>query len=82
MEQLSAVRSVLGKTYIHDGSDNPDSFWCEGESAVFEIERTDDDEVRVGVIVRGDHDDSVTLYLERSEAVRFMLAIAQAVGDR
>ena len=81
MEQLSAVRAVLGTAYIGNDGEEGD-FWCEGEPARFEIERTDDNEIRVGVQIRGDHLDSATLYLERSEAIRFVLAVAQAVGDR
>jgi len=84
MDQLSAVRSVMGTTFISDGADSEDPFWCEGEPARFEIERTDDNEIRIGVQIRGDHQDSATLYLERSEAIRLVLvlALAQSIGDR
>lgn len=82
MEQLSAVRSVMGTTFI--GTENTpedDPFWCEGEPARFEVERTGDDEIRIGVQIRGDHYDSATLYVQRSEAIRLVLAIAQSLGD-
>ena len=83
MEQLSAVRAVMGTTYIgNENVPDDDPFWVEGEPARFEIERTDDNEIRIGVQIRGDHTDAATLYLERSEAIRFVLAVAQAVGDR
>ena len=80
MEQLSAVRTLYGKTYIGDGE--TDSYWCEGEPCNVEVERTDDDEVRIGLTIRDSSSDDATLYMTRSEAVRLVLAIAQAVGDR
>jgi hypothetical protein len=73
----------MGTTYIGtEGAPDDDPYWCEGEPARFEIERTDDDEIRIGVQIRGDSSDSATLYVERSEAIRLVLAIAQAIGDR
>lgn len=84
MEQLSAVRSVLGTAYI--GAEPEDGkeleYWIEGEPSRIEIERTDDNEIRIGVQTGGDSCDTATIYFERSEAIRFVLAVAQAVGDR
>lgn len=80
MEQLSAVRGVTGTTYIGDGT--ADEYWCAGEPAKFEVERTDDNEIRIGVQIRDSSSDDATLYLSRSEAIRLLLAVAQAVGDR
>lgn len=80
MEQLSAVRIVLAKAWIGDGES--DSYWVEGEPSSIEVERTDTDEIRVGVQLRNHDTDDATIYFERSEAIRFLLALAQAVGDR
>lgn len=80
MEQLSAVRTVLGKVRMTDESRT--DYWVEGEPSEIEIGRTDDNEIRVGIRLRGAVDtDDATIYFERSEAIRFLLALAQAVGD-
>ena len=82
MDQLSATRTVMGSAYIAAENDPDGGYWCEGEPSRIEIERTDDNEVRIGIQIRGDHHDATTIYLERSEAIRMVLAIAQSAGDR
>lgn len=80
MEQLSAVRTVLAKAWL--GSGESDTYWYEGDPAQVEVERTDENEIRVGIVTSVGSSDDATIYFERSEAIRFMLAVAQAVGDR
>lgn len=83
METLSAIRSVTASSvYISDDSENVDGYWCEGEPANVQVERTDTDEIRLGVQIRGNSSDDVTVFLGRSEAIRLVLALAGAVGDR
>jgi len=81
MDKLSAVRSIVANVWIGDGVD-ADSYWVEGEPVEVQVERTDTDEIRVGVHLNGQTQEAVGLYVKRSEAIRLMLAIAQAVGDR
>ena len=81
MEQLSAVRTVAGKAWLTD--ETQENYWAEGYPAEIEVERTEDDEIRVGVrLGNAISSDDATIYLSRSEAIRFVLAVAQAVGDR
>lgn len=81
MDQLSAVRTVLAKAWLMD--ENRTDYWVEGEPSELEVERTDDDEIRLGIRLRGAVEtDDGTLYLSRSEAIRLVLALAAAVGDR
>jgi hypothetical protein len=81
METNSATRSVLANAWI-SSSVEPGDYWYEGITAEIEIERTDDDEIRVGTHVGGELHESASFYLTRSEAIRFVLAVAQAIGDR
>ena len=81
MEQLSAVRSVLAKAWIAESTES-DDYWYEGETAEIQVERTDDNEVRIGTHVGGQLHESASVYLGRSEAIRLMLALAAAIGDR
>jgi hypothetical protein len=82
MDKLSATRSVLAQAFIAPGSDPDEGYWYEGASAEIEIERTDEDEIRVGTHVGGQLHESAGIYLKRSEAIRLMLALAGAIGDR
>lgn len=81
MEQLSAVRSVLGDIWVA-ASNDADDYWSEGVPGEVQIERTDNDEVRIGFHLGGETHESAGVYLSRSEAIRLMLGVAQAVGDR
>lgn len=80
MDQLSATRTVLGKAWIA-GSGSDDDYWLEGEAAEIQIQRTDDDEIRIGTHLHDDQE-AASLYLSRSEAIRLVLAVAAAIGDR
>ena len=79
MNQLSAVRSVLAKAYVSDGGED---YWLNGEPAEIQIERTDNDEIRVGTHIHNETYEAAGIYLKRSEAIRMILALAHAVGDR
>lgn len=81
MDQLSATRTVLGKVWIAE-SDEADAYWLEGEPAEIQVERTDEDEIRIGSMLSGQTHESASIYLSRSEAIRLVLAVAAAVGDR
>ncbi len=81
MDKLSAVRTIMGSAYVGDGTEEQ-NYWCEGEPARIEFERTDEDEIRIGVQVGSGRGDDATIYLSRSEAIRAVLAIAAAVGDQ
>lgn len=81
MTEISAVRSVTGNAYIYDATTDADP-WCDGGTVRVEVERSDEDEIRLGAVLRGDDSDSATIFLQRSEALRLVIALAQAIGDR
>lgn len=83
MDKLSATRTITAASvFISGDGEAADEYWCEGEPARVEVERTDENEIRLGVAIRGNSSDDVTVFVERSEAIRLVLAIAAAVGDR
>jgi hypothetical protein len=81
MDKLIATRSVLAEAFISESAE-ADDYWYEGQSAEIQIERTDDNEVRIGTHVMGQLHESAGIYLKRDEAIRVLLALAQAIGDR
>lgn len=81
MAQLSAVREVNAKLWLAE-SDGADDYWVEGELGRVQAERTDNDEIRVGLHLGTQTHESAGAYLNRSEAIRLMLALASAIGDR
>jgi hypothetical protein len=72
--------SVTGKTYI---SDNEDGYWAESEACNVEVQRTDENEVRLGVLLTGSETDDVSIYLTVAEASRLahMLGIAVLANE-
>lgn len=81
MDVLSATRTLSASAYIAN-SEAPDDYWLEGEKVRVEIERTDNDEVRIGVHIAPHQVEAAGIYLSRAEAIRLVLAVAAAVGDR
>ena len=81
MDILSATRTVLAKAYITDGVEAED-YWYEGDPVEVQIERTDNDEIRVGIHISGSQTEAAGIYLSRSEAIRLILAVAASCGDR
>lgn len=76
---------VTGTTYISNGEsgDPGDNYWAEAEACRAEVQRTDDNEVRVGILLRESESDDVTLYLTVAEAGRLahMLGIAVLANE-
>lgn len=62
-------------------SEDSDEYWAEGAKCTVECEATDADEVRLGVVLRDEESDAVTIYLSRREAdnlSRFLAAASVA----
>lgn len=52
------------------GTRDGGEYWAEGEACRVEVQRTDENEIRVGVQLRESETDDATLYLTVSEASR------------
>lgn len=57
---------VNGVAWIGDGEED---YWAQQEACRVEVQRTDDNEIRLGVQLDGDTDDA-TIYLTLGEASR------------
>jgi hypothetical protein len=58
---------VKGTAWI---SDNGDEYWAENEACTVEVQRTDENELRLGVQLHESESDDVTVYLTLGEASR------------
>jgi len=72
-------RKILASALISEGTTDPDDYWVEGEPCRIEVETTDEDEIRVGVMMRTETTESVGLYLSRSEAAKLATFLSAAV---
>jgi hypothetical protein len=66
---------VRGTAWIGDGGDE---YWAQNQSGVAEVQRSDENEVHIGVRVGDSESDDASLYLTVAEASRLahMLGIA------
>lgn len=66
---------VVGTAYI---SAKEGEYWAEKEAANLEVQRTDENEVRIGLLLSGSGYDDATFYLTVAEASRLshMLGVA------
>lgn len=68
---------VNGTVWITSDTDY-ENYWCEGAFCKVEIERTDQDKIRIGIRLSPDGSDDVTLSLSVSEAQRMMTFLGAA----
>lgn len=69
---------VQATAWITDTDGNE---WADGQECSIEVEVTDVDEVRLGVVLKGDGIDNATLFLSRSETDRLARFLAAASAD-
>lgn len=79
---MSALLYVQAVAYIASGTGSAD-YWAEGEAARAEVQRTDENEVRIGLLLRDSESDDATIYLTVAEASRLahMLGIAVLANE-
>lgn len=77
----TTLREVNGKAYISEADNDGDGYWAEDVSCRVQFERTDGDEIRIGVMLPGEDQEAAGVYLRRSEAIRALLALAQSIGE-
>lgn len=58
---------VKGTAWV---ADEGDSYWAEGEACDLEVQRTDDNEIRLGIRLGDSESDDATVYLTVAEASR------------
>jgi hypothetical protein len=72
------TRAAQGTAYIafdpEHATDNS-SYWAEGDAARLEVERSDENEIRLGTMLRDSDTDDATFYMTEGEAIRLMLAL-------
>lgn len=71
--------SVVGTAFVLDDHEEEQNWWAEGESARMEVQRTDDNEIRLGVMLRSDDFDAATFYCTPAEAARLAFMLGKAV---
>ena len=59
-------------------NEDSDEYWAEGVKATIEVEVTDADEIRLGVVLENEESDAATIYLSRAEADRVSRFLAAA----
>lgn len=59
---------VKGIAYV--GDEDGDEYWAEHVACELEVQRTDENEVRLGVILNPGESDTATVYLTLAEASR------------
>lgn len=59
-------------------NEDSDEYWCEGAKATIEVEPTDADEIRVGIVLAPGESDAATIFLSRKEADRLARYLAAA----
>ena len=60
------------------GDEDQDGYWAEGVKCAVEVELTDTDEVRIGVVLPDEESDVVTLYVSRLTADKIARFLAAA----
>lgn len=68
---------VVGIAYVGDAEG--DEYWAEHVTCTAEVERTDENEIRLGIALNPGESDSATLYLTLAEATRLAQMIKLAV---
>lgn len=68
---------VVGIAYI--GEEESDEYWAEHVTCTAEVERTDENEIRLGIALNPGESDSATLYLTLAEASRLSHMLGLAV---
>jgi len=68
---------VQGVAYI--GDEQGDEYWAEHVHCTAEVERTDENEIRLGIALNPGESDSATLYLTLAEASRLSHMLGLAV---
>ena len=68
---------VQGIAYI--GDEEGDEYWAEHVLCTAQVERTDENEIRVGIALNPGESDSATLYLTLAEASRLSHMLGLAV---
>jgi len=71
---------VRGTAWI--GSNNEDDYWAEGEACSLEVQRTDENEIRIGVQLHESDSDDATVYLTDGEAARLAHMLGAVILDR
>lgn len=72
---------VQGRVFLYGEDDHPDP-WAEDAAAQLVVERTDVNEIRLGIQLASLDFDHATFYLTESEAVRLALMIGKVALDR
>jgi hypothetical protein len=73
--------TVNATVYLADapGTESATGYWAEGEAATVEIERTDRNEIRLGIQLHDSDTDDATIYLTDGEAARLMMLLGQGL---
>jgi hypothetical protein len=77
MQQLERQVATKGKAWI--GSPESDEYWCEGEDCEVEVERTDQDEIRVGIHLDPGGSEDAGFYVSNRQALSLLTALAKAL---
>jgi hypothetical protein len=67
---------VKAKVWL--GSEDSDEYWAEGADATIEVEPTDADEVRIGVVLPDEETDTASIYVSRATADKLARYLAAA----
>lgn len=70
---------VNGSAWV--SSEDSDEYWAEGVKCIVEVETTDADEVRVGILLVGEDTETAGVYLSRSSASDLAKFLAAAAVD-
>lgn len=59
-------------------NEDSDEYWCEGAKCTVEVEATDADEIRLGIVLGSEESDAATIYLSREVADHLARHLAAA----